>query len=292
MTKREQPPISVIITCPNGCQAAEGALRRIRDQLGSKDELIVVEFDICSDSEAGSVHITSATQDDNQMTVDGLAHARHEVVLVLEDHALIGSKFVEALRHVFSEPATQVATFFVENGTPVGVGSQSLFTFMYGFSSPHVRSSDREPVAASFAIKRQRLAEWLSSNPDPARAGAIRTQLVPTLMTESGQELPAELCLLHCQTVSLCQAVQAVFLNALRHGFLEKGMVAHRAASTHAKERYLKRPARLRAVNQPSHRVMAAIWLLALSSWTGWRLGRHRQDVNIGRRMAQLHPFR
>jgi len=288
--KLGQPQISVIITCPNGCRAAASALRRLKDQLSPNDEILIVEFGNCSDAEAGAVHISSTTQDDNQMTVDGLAHVHHDVVLVLEDHALIGPKFVEALRNVFSDPAIQVATFFVENGTPMGVGSQALFSFMYGFSSPHVSSPDRELAAASFAIKRQRLAEWLSSNPERARSGAIRTHLVPTLMALYGREVPEELCLLHCQTVSLLQAVQAVFLNALRHGFLEKDTVAHSAASAHAKARYLDRPARLRAVIQPTRRVMVAIWLLALSSWTGWRLGRRRHHVNILRRMAQLHP--
>lgn len=285
-----QPQISVIFTCPHGCHNSAGALARIREQLLPEDELIVVEYGKCADSESGIDHVASVTQDDNQMTIAGLASAHHDVVLVLEDHAIIGPKFIEALRTAFTDSEVEVATFFVENGTPVGVGSKALFTFMYGFVSPQLRNSDREIVAASFAVTHQKLSEWLENNRELARAGAIRTELIPALTRTTPHEFPAELYLLHYQTVSVSQAVQAVFLNALRHGFLKKDVVSRQGAWAHARERYLKRPARLRAVIETNCQVMIAIRLLALSSWSGWWMGRHRQTVDIGKRMAQLHP--
>jgi len=284
-----QPAVSVILTCPNGCGAAIGSLRRVRDQLGPRDELIVIEPRACTNYEGDVRHLTSSNRDDNQMTVEGFALARHEVVLVLEDHALIGPEFMRTLREVFEDSAVNVATFFVGNGTPFGIGSQALFSFMYGFASPKVSPVNREMVAASFAIRRERLSEWLLGNQDWARAGAIRTELVPNLVTATSLQMPEALCLLHCQSVSVAQAVQAVYLNAFRHGNLEKTVVARDKAKTHAKERYLRRPATLRAVVKTDLRVMSAIHLLAFSAWCGWWLGRYRNHVDIGSRMAKLH---
>lgn len=291
MTNLSQPAISVIITCPNGCDAAIGALRRIREQLGPEDELIVVESRACSEHEDEIRHIASLTQDDNEMTVEGFAFASHDLVLVLEDHALIGLGFLQVLRKVFTNPVVNATTFFVTNGTPVGIGSQALFTFMYGFASPKVRPKDREIVAASFAIRRRELSEWLVANPDIARAGSIRTELVPALIAASGTETPETLSLLHCQTVTVGQAAQAVFLNALRHGYLERSVVARRKARAHARERYLSRPARLQEVVQPGRRVVLAVQLLAISAWIGWWVGRRSHKLNIGERMAKLHPY-
>jgi hypothetical protein len=264
-------------------------LDAIRHQLGVFDELIVAENSSCGSRNSRELHVSLGTSDEDVMLVEGARKAGGDVVVVIEDHVVIGDRFVDALRMRFSDGVTEACTFAMRNGTPRRIGARALFLFVSGLAGPSVERALRERGnGANFAVRRSSVSDWLASSQASTRPAEFRYQKIHEVQSRSSSEIDDSLQVSHHQDVSLLGAALAIGLNAMRHGWLEREDV--RKPSDFARHRYFKRTRNISKFNNTTWVVRMALRLLGVTGWLGWWCGRKFGHVNIGRLMPKLHP--
>lgn len=283
---------SIIVTAPNGCHHAGLALQAVRRQLGAGDELVVVEPHPCAEARSPvERHIDGGSTDDYVLTLRGSREVTGDIVVVLEDHAVIGDHLLDATEVHLATGSMSVATFHMVNGTPSDLGSRLLFAYVAGFATRERSSGFPEPVCSSFAVQRAILDAWHAAvDAGDLSAGDLPTRIVPKLVRRQRRPLPPEMTITHHQSNTVTEALSAIHWNARRAGALDADSFGTLAALLLSTRRYLGRSVLLMGHHWREPSLVVPLTTAGMAGLTGWWLGRWRGSTHTGDRLAAIHP--
>ena len=236
-------------------------------------------------------HIDGGSTEDFDLTLRGSREVTGDIVVVLEDHAVIGDLLLNATEVHLATGSTSAATFHLVNGTPSGLGSRLLFAYVAGFATLERSLGFPEPVCASFAVQRVIMDAWRGAvDAGDLVAGDLPTRIVPQLVRRQPRPLPPEMTIRHYQSNTVSEALSGIHWNARRAGELDADSYGALAALQLSARRYLGRSVLLMGHHWREPTLVTALATAGIAGLTGWWLGRWRGSAHVGDRLAAIHP--
>lgn len=296
MATSESLTVSAIVAAGQGCGHARGVLVALRQQLGTNDELIVLEPDECQQGHPENTretHLVASPPDDFSMRVQGLAASSGVIALALEDHGIPGPDFIRALKRLFaSNPGLQGAHFFFTNGTKQGVASRALYYFVGAIADRELAWPSPALVASSFALSGPALDEARQrAQGGQLPGGELEHDICPMITNSGLKSLPKELTIFHFQSNTLAEAMLAVYWNARFAGWHERKSCSSVGALAFSIRRYLGRSTSLLLKHPSTRSTGPQLFALSASGGLGWWVGRYLGPGDNHTGIARAHPI-
>jgi len=295
--------LRIIIVAAQGCVHARAVVESISEHLVAGEELFIMEELLCSqassvelESGAKVIHMSTGLVHDFDLAARGITAPSYgdcppELFLVLEDHAVPDSGFMENLRAFFADGRPQATTFYIRNGTPVDAPSRALYTYVCGLADVDSKRAKIEPVTSSFAITAKAIgADFLTEPMSAARFGWLQYSRVPELMRMSMNQPPRSLYVFHHQVNSLRQAASAVYWNARSNAVIDRGSASPLRLVLRAPIKYLARSLFVLRSCPQDVSTSAMVFMLGSCGFVGWWVGRIAGDFGAGEKIVLAHP--
>jgi hypothetical protein len=240
--------VDVFVTAPHGTAEMGRLLSALRGQLGAADRLVVLDGTVSGASLDGSAlpgvglfeHRRGAGESAFHLRCHVLDMAQRDIVVVFEEHAVPGPRFMGEVRRLFADdPAVAAVKLLGRNDTSTGPWSWANF---FNTFADCLHPSDGTPKAmlsTSAAVRRAAL------DSAPRSFGAWETQIMPGFNRAPGTlAYSNDVWIDHVDHCDMKLAVVGNFYN-------QRSMAALRVANGHRRGKLAVRAFKDLAVRRP-----------------------------------------
>jgi hypothetical protein len=215
--------ISIVVTAREGFDQAATNLAALRPQLHEDDEVIVItgcEQPETASAAADSWYSVFTFPDATAFALRAQVPAvcRKEWVVVLEDHAVIGPRAIDAIRQlIHTKPELDLIAFQAKNLTSVSPWGWANFLYTFGPVWAPLDTSPPFSVVTSAIVRRAKLGRET-----PLDEGAWELRLIPGIFSEGKTASSSDIFFDHVKPLNFASAIIIAFHNARAGAALQR----------------------------------------------------------------------
>lgn len=218
---QDRASISFVVTARERLDQAAPNLAAFRSKAGEADEIIVITG--CAAPTAAtpaSWYSVFAVPDPSEFALRAQIPAvcRKEWVVVLEDHAVIGPRTIDAIREMIcANPELDLIPFLAKNLTSVSPWGWANFLFNFSLVWAPLDSPPPFSVVTSAVVRRAKLG-----GETPLEEGAWELRVIPGLFSEGRTAFSNDIFFDHVKPLNFLSALAIAFHNSRAGAALQR----------------------------------------------------------------------